>query len=123
MKLGRIRLLGVDAGQTQHQACLPLDQGEMVMSPRAPAGLAALGLLTAAFGCGVHGPRHPGQELLSRRDDRLVQALGVCRGHRFEQEPLGLDRRCGCAQLRAGPTQTVWALVNSLMPISDSSRP
>jgi hypothetical protein len=95
----------------------------VIAGPRVPVGLAALGLLAAALGCGVYRPWHPRQKLLARGDDGVVQALGMCRSDRFEQQPLRLDGRRRCAQFLAGPTQTVWALVNSLMPISDSSRP
>ena len=84
-------------------------------------------VVAAAVERRIDRPRHPRQELGLRGDDGVVDGDGVARLDRLEHEPLGFERyslRGGAGvPAFAGPIQTVWMFVNSLIPNSDSSRP
>src|SRR5947207_2950942 len=76
-------------------------------------------------------PRHPRQKLRPGRDRSFIDARGMRSAHRLEPQATRRKRysaRGGggdgfAPSVLAGPIQTVWMLVNSLIPYDDSSRP
>src|SRR2546430_4833149 len=122
--------LAVETRDAQLVALLLLDEDELKHALLAPRLLVAPRHGDAGLQRWLERPRHPREQLGTRRDDRRVQARRVRLAHGLEPKPRGgesYSARGGgadfCPSVRAGPTQTVWMFTNSLIPYSESSRP
>jgi hypothetical protein len=130
MKLGGVSGLVVQADDAECEVRALFDHCEVVEAIFAPGLLVASRQFEAARQRWLARPRHPRQQLGPGIDNRSVEPFGMHRFDRLEPKPPCLERysaRGGGADAlapsRAGPTQTVWMLVNSLIPYSESSRP
>ena len=130
MQLRGVRALTVEPGDAEHRARGSIHHREVKDAVVPPRGLITTRERKCAFRRGFASPRHPRQQLWPGVDDRRVDPLDVGDAHRLQKEPIGGQaysaREGGDAfapSTLAGPTQTVWMFVNSLIPYSESSRP